>query len=165
MHSRYFDEPEVNSAKSTPITTSAASHAPSLVLGAVLGVPLGAPEATGVSLGAPEATGVSLGAPVAVDTTVLLEYVALALRSTGDVQRVGATFDAARRRCDVKLGVALCATPARTPECARAAIGATSDTALWSSERARAAIGATRCILPLKSRMNSHTPLTEVSAQ
>jgi hypothetical protein len=109
-------------------------------------VPLGAPETTVGGGGAKVA--------VAVDTTV---YVALALRSTGDVQRVGATFDSARRRCDVKLGVALCATPAKTSECARAAIGAEFDAALCSSERAGPAIGATRCILPLKSRMNSHT--------
>jgi hypothetical protein len=106
------------------------------------GVPLGAPEATGVPLGAPEATGVPLGAPeetvgrgakVGVDVGAC---VALASGSTEEVQRVGAALHGALR--------------------------ATSDAALWSSERA---IGATRCILPLKSRMNSHTPLTEVSAQ
>jgi hypothetical protein len=149
MHSRYSDEPDLNSAKSTPITTSAASHAPSLVFGAVLGVPLGAPEATGVPLGAPEATGVPLGAPeatvgrgakVGVDVGAC---VALASGSTEEVQRVGAAF--------------------------HAAIGAEFEAEISSSERARAAIGATRCILPLKSRMNSHTccrsPLTEVSAQ
>jgi hypothetical protein len=139
MHSRYSDEPDLNSAKSTPITTSAASHAPSLVFGAVLGVPLGAPEATGVPLGAPEAT-VGRGAKVGVDVGAC---VALASGSTEEVQRVGAAF--------------------------HAAIGAEFEAEISSSERARAAIGATRCILPLKSRMNSHTccrsPLTEVSAQ
>jgi hypothetical protein len=170
MHSRYFDEPEVNSAKSTPSTMSAASHAPSLVFGAVLGVPPGAPEAT-VGVGvrtlasgstgevwrdgaafhaalwmserAPEATVGCGGAKVDVGATVLLACATLASGSMGEVWRVGAAFHASLR--------------------------ATSDAALWSSERARAAIGATRSILALRSRMYSHTyprsPLTEVSAQ